>query len=68
MFYGKNKKDSSYGFFDETIKNNCENPIEISQEYYTFLLRSQSEGAEIIPNSSGYPVLRGKIGNIIKSE
>lgn len=64
MYYGKNKKDNSYGFFDESIKEYCENPVEISQKYYEFLLRSQSTGAEIVPNSAGYPVLNGKIGII----
>ena len=56
MFYGKHKKDGSYGFF--ISKEDCENAFEISKEEWLSLIAAQKEGKEIIPNEDGSPFLR----------
>ena len=56
MFYGKHKKDGSYGFFMSSDK--CLNGIEISDETWQNLMANQKNGKKIAPDETGAPVLQ----------
>ncbi len=56
MYYGRHKKDGSYGFF--TSMESCENGVFLSEDEWKELLSGQQNGQEIVPNENGHPVLR----------
>lgn len=53
MYYGKHKKDGSWGFFLDT--EYCTDFVEITDAEHTRLISEQEKGKQIIREDDGYP-------------
>lgn len=53
MYYGKHKKDGSWGFFLDT--EYCTNFVEITDAEYSRLISEQEKGKQIVHTNKGYP-------------
>lgn len=53
MFYGKHKKDGSWGFFLDT--EYCTDFVEITNAEHSRLISEQEKGKQIIRGDDGYP-------------
>ena len=53
MYYGKHKKDGSWGFFLDT--EYCTDFVEITNAEHTRLISEQEKGKQIIREDDGYP-------------
>lgn len=53
MYYGKHKKDGSWGFFLDT--EYCTDFVEITDAEHSRLISEQEKGKQIIRGNNGYP-------------
>lgn len=53
MYYGKHKKDGSWGFFLDT--EYCTDFVEITDAEHSRLISEQEKGKQIIRGNDGYP-------------
>lgn len=53
MYYGKHKKDGSWGFFLDT--EYCTDFVEITDAEHSRLISEQEKGKQIIRGDDGYP-------------